>query len=242
MRTHQVTGIGLIALIALTACGGDDGERQQESSATETEAQQEDLTQEVEEDPQIEEAPEADDQEGVAPRDRDFSDDPILADREFTGRMTGDVAATLGEPVEVDFDVFEGIGNYAGTVTLDSLVGAPVCDSDSEEGIESANGYYLYAFFTLEAAAEAEESFDISEQDFRWSGFNDHITHYDAWQCQESVNGLMDPVRPGESAERIMVFDIPEFEGTLSYGGASHYIEWEIERDDYDNGERLPMD
>lgn len=181
----------------------------------------------------------ADDQEGVAPRDRDFSDDPILADREFTGRMTGDVTTAPGEPVEIDEGVFEGIGNYMGDLTLTEMYAAYECETYSET-VTPTHGDFLVATFTLEADADADSEWSISEDDFRWEGFDDHIATYEAWECQSANAGLTDPARPGETIERTYIFDIPEYEGTLTYRGATNYVSWEIERADYDNADRLP--
>ncbi|GAA1189338.1 hypothetical protein [Nesterenkonia xinjiangensis] len=233
MRGTTITGLGLVGLLALAGCGDNtdpvtEAEPEQEETASEAEPAVEEDAEEVES--------EAD--EDVAPKDRDFSDDPILEDHDFTGRMTGDVTAHLGDPVEIDQGVFEGLGDYVGTVTMTELVPGDRCYTYDDESADSQNGFIVYATFLLEA--DGEEELDFNDGDFRWGGSDVQIATSDTWECMDYLNGATDSVRVGESRERIYVFDVPDVDGTLVYAGGSHYVDWEIERDDFGNAERIP--
>lgn len=233
-------------LLAITACGGGDTEPQPAPTVTVTAEPDggdtpDENTDDSDQTEDAEEVQDAAEDEDLAPKDMDFSDDPLLSDREFTGRMTGDVTAKLGDPVEIDEGVFEGIGDYMGTATLTELIAGPECYSHNETHTP-VNGHYLFATFELSTDEDAPGEFDLSESDFRWEGLGEQIATYEAWTCQDYENGVTDPVRRGETAQRILVFDIPEFEGTLTYRGATNYVSWEIERDDYANAENLPAE
>lgn len=166
--------------------------------------------------------------------------DPILGDREFSGRMNGPVSGSIGEPLEFDQGVFEGLGDFVGTLTLEELVGAPQCEDEDYGELYPESEHFIFATFTIEVDDDAEQGVNLDGGDFRWLDYDDYISSFDTYVCEEGVNGLLDTIRPGETAERTMVFDVPEWEGTLSYRDATFDVDWDITREDYDNGENLP--
>ncbi|GAB3191981.1 hypothetical protein [Nesterenkonia suensis] len=237
MRGTAISGASAAALLLMAGCGADTEPDASEPGDTEA-VDATEVEQAVEDEAAETESEDEDDDEGVAAKDRDFSDDPILEDREFTGRMTGDVTARIGEPVELDQGVFEGIGDYVGTVTLTELSAGDGCYMYDDEVSYSTHGFIVYATFLLEA--DGDDELHISDGDFRWGGSDVQIADYETWQCMDYINGVTDPVRSGESRERVYVFDVPDVDGTLTYRGATHYVDWEIERGDFENAERIP--
>lgn len=191
-----------VALLLMSACGSDD--EGQPADAEQEDTASEDVTEEAED-----------------------AGDPILDEREFTGRMEGDVDAEIGEAVEIDEGAFEDHGDYVGTVTLESVESATSCTSLVGEH-ESRNGTYLFATFTIDVDEDAEGAFDFTDAGWRWEDFDDHVVHGDTFSCKDEANGLLDPIEPGETGERIEVFDVPEEAGYLIYRETTHDVTWDL--------------
>lgn len=196
-----------IGVLALMGCGSGESDQDR---IDELEAQVEEL------------------EAGESVYEIDEDADPILDEYDFNGQMTEDVEAPMGEAVPIDVGPFVNNGYYMGTMALTGVSYQTEC-SWGDEHFVSTNGQFLYATFEIEVDEEYEEEFLPNDGEFTWVGFEDYISSYDTFGCMEEVNGFQEDIRPGESDEVTLVFDVPDTKGSLEYQEATYYVEWAID-------------
>lgn len=234
MKTSAFAAGSAALLLGLTACGQSPEEEFLEGMGCEESQSAEECGQDMA-DEAMESAPGSDAEDSdvwvgegeMPPHYEGVAQDPIWGDRTFTGRMSEDVQAELGEPVELDMGVSQSYGNYVGTISLDGVEFVESCETTFEDAVPEF-GHFLIAEVTLSSDEAAEDDWNISESDFRWDGFDENPATYAAFQCEETFGGTNDQLRPGDEVTRTKVFDVPDTDGVLSYRGGLFDVDWQI--------------
>lgn len=255
MRTPLSITVGsAVFLLSLTGCGQSEEEQFLEGMGCE-EGQSAEECGEATADEMMEDAPSAGIEdtdiwvgEGEMPAQYEgISDDPLLQDRQFTGRMGGPVDAELGEPVQIDHGPFTSYGDYVGTLTLDRLEKIESCEMYSDDATAADGRQLAQAWFTVDAS-DSEETFEFSQTDFEAqdddavNSESSSLAGGDTWSCQDHLE-LPDPVEAGASGERVLIFELPEPDSIIIYIGGVFDVTWGKEDNDSSEaqaGDALP--
>ena len=170
-----------------------------------------------------------------------ISDGMTSVDRTYTGRMSGDVTAQLGDPVEIDQGPFVERGDYVGTLTLDRVEAVESCDTGNGEHFVEEGRQMVQAWFTIDTT-ESGETFDFSGPNFKAPDDSAENAEeatigggYDMWMCQNRP-GQPEDVEPGQEVERTLFFDLPTADSPIIYTSGLFDVTWEdalaVEGDD----------
>lgn len=236
----RTTALAGVALLALTACGGSDVE---DLSEEDRQAVAEDVvtrdfldcedgetTAECE--VRYEEETSAEMDEAMEEYDDEIKD---MFGGESTGRMTEDVTAEIGEPVEVDLGPFVEGNDFAATVTLSAVEFSDTCVNYAPGGETSPSeaGQFASLTWDIDVDAEADNAFDFNVNEFRWDDYHYALSTPTSLDCELDL-GHQDPIEPGESGQYTAIWDVPTTSAELQWREPTHTVTWIIDGDEGD--------